>query len=261
MDVDLDSPYRIIPAHQIASVSPHQPSRSHKPNDLDHLLECLETLERENHQLRLASAEQSLTLTSPPILQYMWRTLHCVAGDTFLDPPQWTKGERRPVLHSARPLQNVDFYLDQHPELAFVFFREYNDRPPADMSLIMTKDGVYRNPEPFKETLALLSEHIISAIKQVQRQLPGIPNVFPQFDPGDEIPAPYLFFYYSLPLLENVQLGLTPVEKSLLSQLTNSIQASRCEEYPDAKICTNRGTVSNKLMKYLIKPGHVLVRT
>lgn len=82
------------------------------------------------------------------------------------------EGARGPVLDANSPLKNVQFHLERYSEIAFIFYKEYDQSPPADNSIIMSKDGVYRIPEPSKQTLVLNSELLISAVERPGGNIP-----------------------------------------------------------------------------------------
>ena len=229
---------------------PEDPSRS--PS-----LSRLEALERENQELRRILYGD--TATNIPIVKQTWTELYSIGDNVFLETPQWKQSGGGPVLYGSKPLQNVQFYLNQHPEIAFLFYRDYNSSPPKDLRKILSEDGVFDSPKPGAQSLNLVSEHIISAVEKVGKALPYFAELFPNFDPKKEIHAPYVFMYYILPLLPEAQLDLTPIENDLLNQLKDSITASHGSEYADAKACAARGVVTRRLMKYLIRPGDVLV--
>lgn len=230
-------------------------------NSMEDLLSRVKSLERENYELRNVTTEETSNPAPPPVPHYTWRTFHCIDPDIFLESPQWKEGERGPVLHASSPLQNVRFYLEQHPEIAFIFYKDYDQFPPADNSKLMSKDGVFRIPEPSKQTLMLTSEHMISAVERLGDAIPDFANFFPDFDPYREIPAPYMFIYHSLPLFDHIVPHLTPLEHELLEKLNESVLASHGKEYVAAKRCEAKGMVSRRLVKYLVRPGDVLIRT
>ena len=125
----------------------------------------------------------------------------------------------------------------------------------------MSKDGVFRIPEPLKQTLMLTSEHMISAVEQLGRRIPDFDKFFPNFDPDAEIPAPYTFIYHSIPLFDHVVPHLTPLGIELLEMLNENVLASHGKEYLAAKQYQAKGIVSRRLVKYLVRPGDVLVST
>ncbi|KAF6221504.1 hypothetical protein HO133_002360 [Letharia lupina] len=142
------------------------------------------------------------------------------------------EGARGPVLYANSPLKNVQFHLERHPEIAFIFYKGYDQSPPADNSKRMSKDGVYRIPEPSKQTLVLNSEHLISAVERLGGSIPDFANFFPNFDPDREIPAPYIAY-----------------------------SPAMAKTHVAAKRRAAKGMVSRRLVKYLVRPGDVLVRT
>ena len=206
----------------------------------------------------MAAGETSYTAPAsrPPLFL---ETFYYVDPDIFLESPQWEEGERGPVFHASSPLQNVGIYLEQHPEIAFVFYKDYD--PLADRSKIMSKDGVFRIPKPLKQTLMLTSEHMVSAAEQLGRRIPDFDNLSPNFDPYAEIPAPYTFIYHSIPLFDHVVPHLTPLGIELLEMLNENVLASHGKEYLAAKQYQAKGIVSRRLVKYLVRLGDVLVST
>ena len=236
-----------------------QAPSSKQYDSMKDLLSRLKSLEVENYELRNGTAEETSNHVPPPVPHYTWRTFHCIKRDIYLEPPQWKEGEYGPILYASSPMKNISFYIEQHPEIAFVFYKDYDQVPPADNSKIMSKDGIYRIPKPFKQSLRLISEHIISAVEQLEDNIPNFDKFFPDFNPHREIPAPYMFIYHSMPLFDHVVPYLTPLERQLLEQLNESVLASHGEEYIAAKRCAAKGVVSRRLLKYLIQPGDVLV--
>ena len=239
---------------------PHAPSPE-QVESMEDLLSRLKSLERENDELKNMAADQSPHFVPPPVPHYTWRTLYCIVPDVYLESPQWKEGERGPVLHASKPLQNTRFYLEQHPEIAFVVYKDYDEVAPNDNSKIMSKDGVFRIPEPSKQALYLTSDHMVSAVEQLARYIPDFAKLFPYFNPDKEISAPYMFIYHSMPLFDHVLPRITPLENELLDMLMESVLASHGEEYKAAKQCQKKGIVSRRLVKYLVRPGDVLVRT
>ena len=243
-----------------AGTPPHAPSPE-QVESMEDLLSRLKSLERENDELKNMAADQSPQFVPPPVPHYTWRILYSIRPDIYLESPQWKEGERGPVLHASKPLQNTRFYLEQHPEIAFVVYKDYDDIAPNDNSKIMSKDGVFRIPEPSQQALLLTSDHMLTAVEQLARHVPNFAKLFPTFNPEKEISAPYMFIYHSMPLFDHVLPHITPLQRELLDMLMDSVFASHGMEYKAAKQCQNKGIVSRRLVKYLVRPGDLLVRT
>ena len=198
----------------------------------------------------------------PPLPSYTCITFYVIDGvrNVYLGEPHWESGDPKVVLRADRPLRNVDQYLDQHPEIAYVFYKSYNPYPPRDIRKVESKDGVFRQPKPHSEYLRLISEHLIDAVSILVDQVPDFDKLFRDFEPTADMPAPYLEIYYAIPLLEDVMAEMSPIQAQLLDQLSSSIIKSYGEEYRNAKRLFSKGLVTSQLMKYLVKPGDVLVR-
>lgn len=125
----------------------------------------------------------------------------------------------------------------------------------------MSKDGIFRIPEPTKQTLVLNSEHLILAVERLGENIPDFANFFPNFDPDREIPAPYVFIYHSMRLFDYVVPHLLHLEHDLLEQLNESVLASHGQNTRCCKAPRSQRYVSRRLVKYLVRPSDVLVRT
>jgi hypothetical protein len=231
-----------------------QPARNPKVEDL---LEELDKLQHENEQLR-----SRVRGTSPPpaVPAYSHKFFYCIDQTMYLDEPRWEPGDRSPILRSSNPLsRGVDHYLEQHPELAFVFYKYYDSRAPASKTKIETKDGVFRAPVPIQQTLCFVSSHMVAAVEKFVSEVPDFGEYFPDFDPLDDAHAPYLFMYYSMPFMAEILPNLDPLSRNLLQGLRKTIDESHGWEYTSAKARARKGLVSRRLVKYLIRPGDVLV--
>jgi hypothetical protein len=247
-----------IPRERDTLTLVHQPRG---PTGISDLLEELEDLRRENQLLR-EGAPAPAPPPPPPrpaAPAHTFQIFHHVHDGTFLDKPHWEPGEGGPILRASNPIRNIDHYLDQHPEVAFVFFKLYKSIAPADRTKIETKDGVFREPFPFEETLRLISNPMIEAVDEYVQRVTDFGEFFPYFDVRGPIEAPYLFMYYSAPFLPDILPDLDLISRNLISKLHESIMSSHGYEYESAKLQAEKGLVARHLMKYLVRPGDVLV--
>jgi hypothetical protein len=186
--------------------------RSSKSTREDDLIERLEFLERENERLRYGARAE----TPPPVAPtYTFQVFHCFDDATYLDETHWDLEEPGPRLRSSNPVRNVDYFLNQHPEIAFVFYRDYESRPPADRTKFETKDGVFRAPLSKSQSLSLIASSMVEAVEKLVQDVPEFGEYFPYFDPEKEIKAPYFFVYYCMPFYQ------TSCQSSTLSAETS----------------------------------------
>ncbi len=230
--------------------------RSSKSTQEDDLIERLEFLERENHRLRSGVRAETPLPAAPT---YTFQIFHCFDNAAYLDEPHWVPGEGDPRLRSSCPVRNIDYYIDQHPEIAFVFYRDYESRPPADRTKFETKDGVYRTPLSKNQSLSLVAPSMVKAVEELVQEVPEFGEYFPYFDPEKEIKAPYLFMYYCMPFIPDVLPKLNPLSRNLVNQLQKGIKATHGHEYTSATLQAKKGLVARHLFKYLIRPGDILV--
>ena len=217
----------------------------------DDLLQLLDHLANENLRLKT---------TLPLPLQYTWRTLHSVDSHLYLEPPEWRMGENGPKLSANLRLHNVKGYIKQHPEIAFVYYNYYSSEANT-LSQITSEDGVYSSPEPTSQALSLVSRDVISAVERIRRTLPRFSTLFPNFSTEEKISEPYMFIFYSLPMLDQVHPQLSSLESQLLNQLIDSVLQRYGKEYEDAQRLATKNIVTRRFMKYLVRPGDVLVRS
>lgn len=226
---------------------------------LGDVLDELKNLRTENERLRQAACGIS-TPSQPAMLAYTSKVFYKVGNTMYLDEPHWEPAEGSGVVLLANnPIRKMEYYLDQHPEIAFATYKEYREAPPADCSKIETKDGVYRSPKPTHEYLSLIAPDMIEAVEEFVQAIPQFSDYFPYFDPRRNILAPYFFMYYSAPFLHEVVPKLRIPNQNLIKQLHAVIQDSYGGEYHSARLQADKGMVTSKHLKYLIKPGDVLV--
>lgn len=235
--------------------------RRHNLKDVSALgdaLDEIKALRMENERLRQAACQPSVP--SQPV--YSSKVFYRIGPALYLDEPRWEPAEGSSVrLLANSPIRNLEHYLDQHPEISFSICKEYAQHVVHDCSEIETIDGVYRPPSPTHEVLSLVSPDMQDAVEELIQQIPKFGDYFPRFDPDEKIPAPYLFMYYSTPFIPEVLPKLGARSRNLITQLQAVIAESYGHEYKSAKLQADKGMIARKHLKYLIRPGDVLVST
>ncbi|KAH7026713.1 AAA family ATPase [Microdochium trichocladiopsis] len=189
-----------------------------------------------------------------------YKTFYHDGRTHFLNEPHWEPGDGSTHLVFSNPIRNYEDYLDQHPDIAFTILNRYDSRPPADRSRIEGRDGTFRKPEPLYQLLSLVSESMIEAVEDFVENVPRFKELFPGFNPRQQIRAPYLFMFHSARYLPDILPDLDPVSQYLITQLANCIEASHGFEHESARAQARSGRVSNNLFGYLIRPGDVLIQ-
>lgn len=196
--------------------------------------------------------------SGPAAPDYRSQTFHYLDDACFLDEPRWETGEYAPTLQANSKISNVSYYLEQHPEIAFFFMKDYKSRAPADRTKIETRDGVFRTPKPIEESLQLFAGAMRDAVNKVVRKVPNFSEYFPHFDVRKPIVAPYLFMFHSAPHLDDILEEIDGLSRRLIQKLWSHINEGYGVQYLRAREKTKDGKVSAELLKYLIKPGDIL---
>ncbi|CAN9106303.1 unnamed protein product [Alternaria alternata] len=159
----------------------------------------------------------------------------------------------------SNPVPNMGYYLERHPEIAFAIYKGYDERPPEDFRELVTTDGLYRSPRPTTESLSLIAPAMLDAVDQLIQHIPRFDDYFPNLDLQEEIPAPYMFMYYSAPFISELLPRLDIFSQDLIRQLKATIEQSHGSEYESAKLQAEKGRVTHNHLDYLFRPGDVLV--
>jgi hypothetical protein len=266
-EVKLSSAPELRPKKRSAVQRPLVPQRAtppstpqlHDPKDDDALKDALveiKALRMENERLRQNVCQASV-LNQPA---YSSKVFHRIGSALYLDEPRWEPTEGYGVrLLANNPIRRLEYYLDHHPEIAFAIYKDYEQDFLPDSSEIETVDGTYRSPTPIHEVLSLISPDMQDAVKELIQQIPRFDYYFPHFDFDRDIPAPYLFMYYSTPFIPEVLPKLATRSRGLIKQLQAVVAESYGHEYTSAKLQAEKGMIARKHVKYLIRPGDVLV--
>ncbi|CAN9079562.1 unnamed protein product [Alternaria sp. RS040] len=238
-----------------------RPTLPHAKKDEDILQDALgelKALKMENERLRKDACQAPVS--SQPA--YSYKVFYQLRTVLYLDEPCWEPAEgSRVILLANNPIRKLEHYLDQHPEIAFAIYKEYDQDPYRDSSEIETVDGVYRSPIPTHEVLSFVSPDMRSAVKEFVQQIPRFDYYFPLFNLDRDIPAPYLFMYYSTPFIAGVLPKLSTRSRNLIKQLQAVVAESYGHEYTSVKLQVEKGIIARKYLKYLVRPGDVLVST
>jgi hypothetical protein len=229
------------------------------PADIQSLMDELLALREENERLKQGSNDLHESKRASR-LPYTSHVFHDVRDVLYLDEPHY---EHRPVggliLCASIPIRSDRHFLRQHPEIAFAIYKKYRRPMSNSLSKVASLDGVFQIPTPSSESISLVAEDMQYAVEEFVEQVPFFHHNFPDFDSKQKLQSPYMFMFYSSPFLKDILLGLDPTSQDLLQQLDSTIHKSYGREYELARNQAEHGVVSRHLMRYLIRPGDVLI--
>ena len=182
----------------------------------------------------------------------------------FFDHPEWVKGQgsaRR--IQSNLPLNNFDLYLEKNKDIAFIVYRNF-DTDSADIVAEPGTDDAKTDtathlPQYSSETIQPVNEDLIEAIKLLLGSRQEYTEVLRKFSVSHELAAPYLFIYHSRNGLEAFQNSLPLPAKAQLSLLSKYVTEEYADEYKGADDLLSQGKISPVHVRYLFKPGDLLV--
>ena len=183
---------------------------------------------------------------------------------SFFDHPEWVRGQGNASrLQCNLPLDNFDLYLEKNKDIAFIIYRNFDPdstdfeaRPGTDKA---SSERAAYIPQHSTETIRPVDQNLIAAINTLLGSRQEYAEILREFASSYEVAAPYLFMYHSRKSLEEVQNSLPLPAKAQLSLLSTFVTEEYAGEYAAADSLLSQGKVSPELVRYLFKPGDLLV--
>ncbi|KAI0465622.1 hypothetical protein F4859DRAFT_500237 [Xylaria cf. heliscus] len=197
-----------------------------------------------------------------PRVQLIYRVSQLDDVKMYLDAPQWLAGEnsRKEALVGNLPVRNLPSYLSKHPEVKCLIYRDYRPPSPRDEDSDNGNPESDEQPKHNSEGIEIHSEDLTTAIDAFWGYF--------KFD-LDEGPStketvlssPYLPIFHTrgkaistfLDTLHNTQ---RQHFKLFLDYILTEYEA----EYDIVDNMMSKGTIMYKYVKYLFKPGDIVVQ-
>lgn len=179
----------------------------------------------------------------------------------FFDHPEWVKGaENVRRVQCNVPLTNFDLYLEKNKDISFIVYRNFD--PDLDITAAKSATGGDEGahvPKHTSETIRPIAKDLVEAIKSLLESREEYAEFLSQYRSSYELPAPYLFVYHSRKHLEDIHRNLSLSASKQLSLLSNYITKQYGHEYTAADTLLSQNKISQEFVRYLFKPGDVLV--
>jgi len=197
-----------------------------------------------------------------------WKTLYRIGKSKrlYLGEPEWMHAERGIKLRASMPLKDLDLYLERHPELSFIHFKDYALSHFDDSSDLYSIDEVEEDPDvlppprPTSESIQFMSPELISAVDDLLTATPGFYKAFPNYELEDEIEAPYMAFYFLYPHLPDLLTKLPRESQAQLAVLVKFLEQTSFPLYQEVLASLEKGEISSAHLSFLVKPGDIIVR-
>ncbi|TGJ87253.1 hypothetical protein E0Z10_g1564 [Xylaria hypoxylon] len=204
----------------------------------------------------------SKTKVVEPRVQLIHRVSRNGGKNMYLDPPQWLAGATysREALVGNLPIHNVSSYLSNHSEIVCVVYRDYDG---SHRGVKDSDDGSLdadSPPEHSSEVIELISEGITTAVE-------AFCDYF-EFHVGNAtstkvavLSSPYLpIFHVRGDALNSFLETLNGTQRQKFQLLVDYILTEHEAEYELVDDMTSKGKITYKYIKYLFKPGDVVVQ-
>ncbi|RLL93199.1 hypothetical protein CFD26_101608 [Aspergillus turcosus] len=226
------------------------------------VLQQMESLKAENRRLKhQLSQMQNPASKSERQLATTSQVFHRLSpSEVSLYSPTWMVAEKQDesLLRLDVVLGNLGSYLSKHPEIAFAVFKDYRKKNMHTSRNNQDEDTV-PPIEPYQVSMKFISDEMVDAFKAFMAIAPNFSTLFPNFKVDAEIQAPFLFWYHYRSSYLTIACQLKAAHRDLMDLMTRWIEETYSQEYDAIEASFGKGYVSSKTIKYLIRPGDVLV--
>ncbi|KAH6988873.1 P-loop containing nucleoside triphosphate hydrolase protein [Ilyonectria sp. MPI-CAGE-AT-0026] len=190
-----------------------------------------------------------------------WRTIYRIRGRPYLGKPAWTHGGGGSIkLTASTPLRDIPNYLEHHPDIQFVVFKDFRSDSYSDESNDEYADLNYLEPPEASSESILLAPNTINPMLELVATYPDFQTIFPDFDFKKEVAAPYFVFFHMFLKWEENAFQLEEWDRWIVLSLFEYLKDTMIPVYRDALEHFEAGKTTQYHIPYLAKPGEIVVR-
>ena len=183
---------------------------------------------------------------------------------SFFDHPELVRGQGSASrIQCNLPLTNFDLYLEKNKDITFLVYRNFDTESARIAAKSGTDDLSSAQVRPLlqhtSETVRPVNKDLVEATMALLKSQQEYSELLREYSVSLELPAPYLFIYHNRRRLEKFQDSLPLHAKSQLSLLLNYVTEQYADEYAAADSLLSRNKISPEHLRYLFKPGDLLV--
>lgn len=183
----------------------------------------------------------------------------------YFDCPQWTKGQDGSgVLRSQLPVTNFDLYLEKNKDISFIVYKTY--LVPQDISKTQGARDRQLSSHDLNEAVVVnesiqpVNEALANAVEGLLGAKDEYASILRSFEQTSELTAPYLFVFHQRNEWDSSRFPLPESSHQQMAMLWEYILQSQGAEYAAADSKISTGKITPQLLKYLFKPGQLLVQ-
>lgn len=181
-----------------------------------------------------------------------------VLSAPFLDAPEWIGAIDQGTLHCKVPIQNFDLFLEKNKDIAFIVFKTYAVSNSERYHIASETDDP---PEiTINETIKPITKELVAAVRLLLGSRDEYADLWHDFKATSELSAPYLFVYHQRGYTDTQSDTPKKASQEQLTLLWNYIIQKHGNEYTTADALLSSGKITSAYVKYLFKPGDILVQ-
>lgn len=234
----------------------------------------------------LKQANAALQSCPEPPLPSRWVNMHRVkckgqdATSVYMDVPVVTKDNSIRHLEGRVRISDVDDYLEQREDVAFIVFLDYvcdghtgNDRKSGGRSAATSRNKPINETSsqeapswmqtdlvnPIGESTSIICDVLQEGLETLTSSDETLKQYLPFSEDFKEISAPYLFYFYFRDKVDEQVLKLEEKQCQQVQLFTSYISTHFDAEYEKAEVMFSQGLVSPPYLEFLFVPDEVVV--
>lgn len=181
-----------------------------------------------------------------------------VLSAPFIDAPEWIGPADTGTLHCKVPIHNFDLFLEKNKDISFIVFKTYAIQRPQPYRIVSETDDV---PEiTVKESIKPITKELVEGVKLVLGSQDKYVDLRHDFKATSELAAPYLFIFHQRGYPDTLSDSAKQTSREQLTSLWNHVIQKHGDEYTTADASLSTGKVTPDTLKYLFKPGDVVIQ-
>jgi hypothetical protein len=189
------------------------------------------------------------------------QVLYRIHGSIYLDHPQWSRSGTHIV--AQQNIHNLELFLERNKDICFIVFRDFNPEP-ARIGKTKPKESHVRtteqdSPRSHEESIYPVARELSWALGKILSSRKECSSFLDLYRSTHELQSPYLFLYHGRSKWSKIMRKFSPATRQRLKLLAEYVFNHYHEEYSTADELLQQGKISPALVKYLFKPGEILV--
>lgn len=170
----------------------------------------------------------------------------------------WISSTDTGTLRCKVPINNFDLFLEKNKDIAFIVFKTYA-APHVEPSRTATeRDDIHQIT--ISESIKPVTKELVEAFRVLLGSQDRYADLWQQFKATSELRAPYLFVFHQRGYTDTLSDTAKQSSQEQLALFWNYVIQTHGDEYSTADASLASGKITSDTVKYLFKPGDILVQ-